>query len=494
MPIDPRIALGVQPVQMPNFLEMAGQFANVRQSQAAEQNNLALLAQRQREERDIEAVRNYMSSPGFNAQNPNLIGELGRLAPTQGPALAKGIFDVQAAKQAATKAALETSSATNAKSLQTIASFDNPLQAWANIAMEERKGLDPQKAAAVRQSLKQAMAAGPTGFRDWQVSTLRKLLPVEDQLKQQFTNVGTGQEELIVAAPAVPGSGQAPKVIFRTPKEMTDAEKTRAALDRQAEARQQNQVNFEQQKVTPLPTKPGYGTTPRGTVVPLIYQGNENLPETVTRNPETGDYVYTDRDLTGQEFNVADPAKKARKVLIDVLGYGSQDFSDFISVLKAAPSGLLDSTIKRAESAANISRSERQALAKLEVLASAVLLTQMDFQLGYQISNDDRKEFSRLSGDMANPEKTVGERLAAGEQFINLMTRLGQMPDDGYKPFEDKGLPGQRTGGAPRTLSGTNLTVPTPPGQGTVTRAPPAALNYTPEEAAAALKLYGVVQ
>ena len=100
--------------------------------------------------------------------------------------------------------------------------------------------------------------------------------------------------------------------------------------------------------------------------------------------------------------------------------------------------------------------------------------------------------FGAIAGVVDDENASVGERFAAFEEAVKIMKRIGYMPKDDYDPFTGKGLPGTTT--APRTLSGTNLTVPTPPGQGTVTRAPPAALSYTPEEEAAALRKFGVIQ
>lgn len=492
MPIDPRIALGVQPIQMPNFLEMAGQFANVQQSRAAEQNNLALLAQRQREERDVEAVRNYMSSPDFNPQNPNLASEFGKLAPTQGPALAKGFYDARTAEQAANKAAMETSSAANAKALQTIASFDNPLQAWANISMEERKGLDPQKAAAVRQSLKQAMAAGPTGFRDWQVSTLRKLLPVEEQLKQQFTTVNTGREEQIVATPALAGGGRGPEVVFRAPKEMSNKDKEELAnanLRLNAELAKINQeMSLQLSELEPVPGMPGMFENAQGQIVAPTFTAPNAAPEAVKGKDG---YRVDASGLNGVPLQEADSAMKSRSVLRSV-GYGSKDFENLISTIRKSPNGLGAKTYADIQAAAGIPTAEKQALAKLEVIMSQLTFAALQGKLGSGVSNIDVQLIDRLSGDIKDPAKTVADRLAAFEEFTNVMRRVAYLPDDGYDPFTGRGSAG--TTAAPRTLSGTNLTVPTPPGQGTVTRAPPAALTYTPEDAAAALKRYGVTQ
>jgi len=81
MPIDPRIALGVQPIQIESPLAMANQIAGLRE---AEQRNALVQRQIQAQERALteqNALRRRIATPDFFKQ-PNalesLVGEFGR--------------------------------------------------------------------------------------------------------------------------------------------------------------------------------------------------------------------------------------------------------------------------------------------------------------------------------------------------------------------------------------------------------------------------------
>ena len=102
MPIDPRIALGVQPIQIESPLAMANQIAGLRE---AEQRNALVQRQIQAQERALteqNALRRRVSSPDFFKQ-PNalesLVGEFGQT----GAELAKAITDARKSESDALK-------------------------------------------------------------------------------------------------------------------------------------------------------------------------------------------------------------------------------------------------------------------------------------------------------------------------------------------------------------------------------------------------------
>ena len=102
MPIDPRIALGVQPVQIQSPLAVATQVAGLRE---AEQRNALVQRQIQAQERALteqNALRRRVSSPDFFKQ-PNalesLVGEFGQT----GAELAKAITDARKSESDAFK-------------------------------------------------------------------------------------------------------------------------------------------------------------------------------------------------------------------------------------------------------------------------------------------------------------------------------------------------------------------------------------------------------
>jgi hypothetical protein len=106
MAIDPRIALGVQPIQIQSPLEVANQIAGLRD---AEQRNALVQRQIQAQERALteqNALRRRVSSPDFFKQ-PNalesLVGEFGQT----GADLAKAITDARKSESDSLKAERE---------------------------------------------------------------------------------------------------------------------------------------------------------------------------------------------------------------------------------------------------------------------------------------------------------------------------------------------------------------------------------------------------
>ena len=283
-------------------------------------------------------------------------------------------------------------------------------------------------------------------------------------------------------------------VVNEVSRGMTPEEASRVKLAQEAEARQQRESDqrmyLAQKNLTSIPGNPGWGYTADGKAIKVPFKAGETEAKEVTRNPETGAYTYTLGDLDGKSFIEVENADNARRTLITVLGYGTQEFNNTVRALKTAPSGLLNSVAGQASSAANLTSEQRQALAELETVSQALVLNALNFKLGGQVSDADRQAFATYVGDITNPNKTVGERLAAFEKFVGLQKRIGYMPKDGYNPFTGTGLPGQTPGGQPRTLSGqATPVVPVAPrtGQGTVLRP-----QYTPEEEADVKKRYGL--
>lgn len=108
MALDPRIALGVQPVQIQSPLDMANQIAGLR---AAEQRNALTQMQMREAERALaqqNALRSRVSAPGFfkdpNAL-PTLIGEFGQPGAELFEAYGKGRKAMTEADAATAKAA-----------------------------------------------------------------------------------------------------------------------------------------------------------------------------------------------------------------------------------------------------------------------------------------------------------------------------------------------------------------------------------------------------
>lgn len=107
MPIDPRIALGVQPVQLQSPLEVANQIAGLR---AAEQRNSLVQMQMREAERSLSeqnALRRRISTPGFFDQ-PNALETLTSEFGQTGAELAESVQKARKAKAETRKSELDT--------------------------------------------------------------------------------------------------------------------------------------------------------------------------------------------------------------------------------------------------------------------------------------------------------------------------------------------------------------------------------------------------
>jgi hypothetical protein len=433
MPIDPRIALGVQPVQMPDFLNFASQAANIRQSQAAEQNNLALLAQRQREVQEVEALRNYMASPNFDFKNPEAINKLTQISPVLGPGIGKSLSDAETARIGAQTAARTEKSAQNAQSLRTIASFDNPLQAWASISAEERKGLDPARAGAVRQALKQAIASGPTGFRDWQIDTMRKLMSVEDQLRQDTIQVGTGATNQVLSRPTF--GGRDFEKVYETEVQLTPEQKAAAArADRQFYADQRwREREFEAPSIISA-AEPNLMVTKSGQVFPTVVTRPPSQPVPTTiqyqRRPD-GTLSANNVDDMYDKYapDLFKDIQRSRAAL-EVLGYGGQKMERIKTALRMAPSGDLATWLTNAQSSVGAETEAGKALAELRTLQANLTLERLFGKLGAGISNADVQMVQEASAAMNNPSSTAGQREAAFTTLVNYFVEKSRYPAD----------------------------------------------------------------
>lgn len=489
MPIDPRIALGVQPVQMPDFMGYANQAANILQSRASEQNALALMAQRQRQEQEVEDLRNYFSQPDFDVTSPSAITGVARIAPTiGGEALQKMAAAAKAQTEAQTTARAETSAA-RSSILDRLGAFNNPLEMYASLQQAKAKGvlndLDYNSLVnSLRQNIRKDPVGGLEAFKD--AVAFGRLTPTERLERENITtNVGgsiIGQSRRKYGAPDDPYTKTFVEAATMSPAER--ASHAIALARQEQEVRESNQrMQLARQDITSLPSNPGWGITKNQTIVRIPFAALPNEPKQVTRDPETGAYVYTLGDLDGRDFNDVDNARKARYTLTTIMGYGTQDFSNTLDTIRKTTKGLADKTASEITKFAGQESEAAQALAKFSTLTNNVVLGMLDYRVGAQVSDSDVKRFDSLAGVVNNENASIGERLAAFEEAVKIMTRIGYMPKDGYDPFKGKGLVGSSAGVGTQATGRRNLGVSTPatPGQGTVIRPP----TFTPPAAAA---------
>jgi len=226
MPIDPRIALGFQPVQTPDFLGMENQVANIRQSRAAEQNSMALMAQRQRQEQEALNLNNALLN--FDPTNTAAVNSLYRMP--GGGAAVRDVFEAQRAQTLAGGAAREEEISKRDQALKDLLMPTTRNEVISSVyGSMMRGGLTKEQADSVVQSLPNTDAE----LAAWQRQRAVQLLtPQERAQTTRFTRDlgGTIQEEV------VPTYGQQPGTRTFTPT-MTPYQLAQLDLDRQREAR-----------------------------------------------------------------------------------------------------------------------------------------------------------------------------------------------------------------------------------------------------------------
>lgn len=138
MAIDPRIALGVQPVQLESPLAMANQIAGLR---AAEQRNALVQMQMREAERTLSeqnALRRRISTPGFFDQ-PNALETLTSEFGQTGAELAESVQKARKAKAETRKSELDTEIA-GTKAIADYLGVAKDQRSWTQLR-DEAKGM-----------------------------------------------------------------------------------------------------------------------------------------------------------------------------------------------------------------------------------------------------------------------------------------------------------------------------------------------------------------
>lgn len=110
-------------------------------------------------------------------------------------------------------------------------------------------------------------------------------------------------------------------------------------------------------------------------------------------------------------------------------GYDPETGEDDISrLIKQSTGGLLQTASTEALRFLNISTPGRKAIAQLEATANAIVLDMNNGKLGAGISNADREFLVNTLGNIGDPLKPVGERLAAWNSAKNRLITSGMIP------------------------------------------------------------------
>jgi hypothetical protein len=243
MAIDPSIALGVRPIEVPNQLS---QFAQAQQIQHYQQQNA--LADRAIQQEDA-LNRAYASSidPATGQIDANMLRRnmaTGGIA-SKLPAAEKSLMEGRKLSNEVGKGELELGLAKANQGIRELARYDTLADVNAHIDQNLAAGkITAEQAAQTRAGLPKSDADMPK----WQIGMLRKTLDAKDQLEQHFTSQDFGGGTRIVATPKF--AGGAPATVVPN----TEVAKTQTFADKNAAAR----LAFDQGKFAWEKANPGF--------------------------------------------------------------------------------------------------------------------------------------------------------------------------------------------------------------------------------------------
>jgi len=200
MALDPSIALGVRPIELPNQL---AQYAQMQQIQGFQrQNELANRAIRQ-EDAANQAYANSID-PATGQIDPiklrqNMVGaNLG----SKLPAYEKSMLETAELRNKVGKGDFELSMQKANQAIKNIANLNTREDIIADLTRNTQAGnLDLERAKQIEASIPQ----DPTQIPAWQLQTLRGMLEAKDRLEQQFTPQDYSGGTRIIATPKYGG-------------------------------------------------------------------------------------------------------------------------------------------------------------------------------------------------------------------------------------------------------------------------------------------------
>ena len=144
---------------------------------------------------------------------------------------------------------------------------------------------------------------------------------------------------------------------------------------------------------------------------------------------------------------------KAQQAAVQALrtaGYdvetGKDDISGLIEKSTGSTLGMLTDEGARLFGGSNAGM---RAIATLEPIAKQMSIDMLGGKLGAGISNADRDFIVSAFGDIANPRKTTGEKLAAWNSAKNRMLTSGMLPPPTQQAAPASGQPGQPAATSP---------------------------------------------
>lgn len=183
MATNPNIALGVQPLQIPNALANYAQFAQIQKyTQDVENENklntaMANSINKDTGEIDVNTLRKEVAGAGIASQLPKI---------------EKNLLEGRELKNKVSKGELELQRAQTDESMRNIASYETVADALTHIQEElATKKITPQQA----QQFQKMLPADDAGMPKFQVAMFRRALNAKDFLDNQIQEKRVGLEE-----------------------------------------------------------------------------------------------------------------------------------------------------------------------------------------------------------------------------------------------------------------------------------------------------------
>jgi hypothetical protein len=217
MPVDARIALGVEPVKMPDFAQLAVQ-------RSAVMNNMAEMASKQRALNEQNTLAQLMQDPSFSFDNPESRSRVQRAAPNLGGTVLKSYDDAQAAQAEAKTKALSYADAQTKSMLTELFQYRD--FGPAETAIDERVAsglLTPEQGTAAKAKMRSY-----DKYDLFAADMARSQLTPAQMLQQDRSQLNTGTEILDRSVPTFSPVETPMTVIGRTPVQMSPSEQAAA--------------------------------------------------------------------------------------------------------------------------------------------------------------------------------------------------------------------------------------------------------------------------
>lgn len=415
MAINP-IALQTKAADVGNAINA---FANVRKIQAANQQqqmNQLAMEDAQRKRSSEEAFKNALMTGDY--KTPDGMNRLMGIDPTSALALQKNLLDQETARKSALKSDLELFSkaaggmpdtAENYSFLYKGAVGDNPaLASFLPDPSQYKTGLMEQFAVGAEALFKRATTESANQARLNAAATTAAATKEAARIK-----AGAPTDDMREYDKAVSGGF---KGSFEDWMSKNKPSSSQSSLIQEYKLAQEQ----------------GY----KGTLVDYKKEFGKDIYQ------ETLDKLAAQRDI--QVVSTAEGAKG----MLDYIGYKvdeeGNETNEIDDLIKESTGGQYQKMGAEALAKFGATTAGRKAIGRLSTIADNLAFGLLNGKLSAGISNQDVKLIQNLVGDIANQDKTVGERLASWDQFIKTVKALSQKKPIGRMNLDETSRPSKK--------------------------------------------------